>query len=811
MQRPSDRKQIPSSKNFLGRWCCRVLAWLGVLIFQLDCAAVPYDPAEAQYLRTFLECDSMVNGKSNAEVIGADLDDPATWAGVAWVDYDPYVPIDSPKVWLPYKHVLNIDWWQPLGGDLEINGFTYLQLCWIVNTAGNRGKFTSIQVKNNPKMGSVYLDHIEAGAVTISGNPNLTIVHFRTSGIGVLQLDAPGLSTIRASTLGEPLISLSAYPELSVLDLEGVNNVATLDVSGCPKMKYFSATSMKSMKAIKWGNMLNLTGVDVTDNDALESLDLRNAPQLSWVTCVDNYVLTNLLVGNNPLLGSVEVTGNSNLTACDLSSLPALTILRGDGNHALRTLKLTGDTNLESAYIAGNALESLDVSGLTKLTILDAGDNQLTQFAASGAVFKRLWLGMNKLSSITANMAGHTVTARAYRGGGYVGFSATQETTNLEQIKICFDYMGLPKPRNTKFTRVEGSGLPAGFSWKDWFPLVGPVDATFYFTSVVAFVDYFATEAENPYVDWGFGLVYPMTPIVGDPIGPVTPTPREGFMLQGWYTEPEFVHEWDLQNDIVEGEMVLYPLRIALATPAVVSVRRWNPASETLSTHTATFQVKFNKPVSGVDLGDFLLSTTGSATGHIAQVSSSQGDTINVVVDQIGGNGTLRLDVKGTGTQIIDSEGNALSGGFDKGESYQVGGNTNAAFADYLRTHGVDPGSAAGALNADPDGDDLSNLMEFVLNGNPAASDNGIKPAAQYHKEGATSVYTYTFPCTSAANETYRVYAEYSSNLVTWQAAENGVNGVTLTEQTTAEGKIVKVDFAGPSQKLYVRLRVESK
>ncbi len=793
--------------------CCQLLIGLAFWVCQLPCAAVPYDPAEVQYLRAFLACDSMVTGKSNAEVIGANLDDPGTWAGVAWVDYDPYEPIDNPKVYLPYKHVLNIDFRQPFGGALEVNGFAYLQLCWVMNTAGstgNRGKFTTIQVKNNPYLKSVYLDYIEAAAVSISGNPIMTAAHFRASDIGVLQLSAPGLTIIRASTLGEPLISLAAYPELMVLELETVDNVTTLDVSGCSKLGHLAATYMKNMKAIKWGGTLNLEGVDVTDNEVLENLDLRNAPKLGWISCVDNYALTNLLVGNNPQLSSVEIRGNPKLTTCDLSSLPALTVLRGEGNPALSTLKLTGDTQLENVYIQGNALTSLEVSGLAKLSTLNAMDNRLTQFVANGVVFSNLSLSMNQLTSITANVAGHSISARAYQGGGYISCDAGQEATNLAQVTISFDYEGLPEPRNTKFQEVKGSGLPSGFTWKDRFPVTGSVDATFYFNAVVALADYFATEAENPYAEWGFGLIYPITPTVGDPIGPMSPTPRPGFVLQGWYTEPEFTHEWDLEHDIVAGEMELYPLRIALATPTVLSIKRLNPDGETLATNTAVFQVKFNKVVSGVDLADFKLTTSGSATGHIAQVSASQGDTFNVRVDGIGGSGTLRLDVKSAGTQIVDAEGNALSGGYEKGESYQVIPNTNAAFADYLKAHGIEPGSAAGALDADPDGDGMDNLMEFVLNGNPVAKDDSAKPLAQYRKTGDNPGFEYSFLKSTAAGEAYSVYAEYSSDLATWKKAANGENGVKITEQTQTEGTKVTVGFSTQNAKMYVRLKVEA-
>ncbi|WP_429081942.1 beta strand repeat-containing protein, partial [Brassicibacter mesophilus] len=106
--------------------------------------------------------------------------------------------------------------------------------------------------------------------------------------------------------------------------------------------------------------------------------------------------------------------------------------------------------------------------------------------------------------------------------------------------------------------------------------------------------------------------------------------------------------------------------------PNVTSITRLNPVNEATNAETVTYCIAFDETVSGVDINDFALTTTGTATGTIASVSTDSGATRDVTVNNISGNGTLRLDLKNNGTGIIDTAGNAISGGFTLGEIYTV-------------------------------------------------------------------------------------------------------------------------------------------
>jgi hypothetical protein len=82
--------------------------------------------------------------------------------------------------------------------------------------------------------------------------------------------------------------------------------------------------------------------------------------------------------------------------------------------------------------------------------------------------------------------------------------------------------------------------------------------------------------------------------------------------------------------------------------------------------------VTFSENVNGVDITDFSLTTAGTATGTIASVSAATGTIIDVTVNAVSGNGTIRLDLKTSGTGITDNAGNSIAGGYSSGQTYTI-------------------------------------------------------------------------------------------------------------------------------------------
>ncbi|MCW3108497.1 MAG: Cadherin domain protein, partial [Segetibacter sp.] len=106
--------------------------------------------------------------------------------------------------------------------------------------------------------------------------------------------------------------------------------------------------------------------------------------------------------------------------------------------------------------------------------------------------------------------------------------------------------------------------------------------------------------------------------------------------------------------------------------PTVSSINRQTPGTSLTNASTLVYRVTFSESVTGVDITDFALTATGTAAGTIASVSSSSGTTIDVTVNTVTGDGTLRLDMNASGTGITDVPGNPLSGGFATGQTYSL-------------------------------------------------------------------------------------------------------------------------------------------
>ncbi|MES2649735.1 MAG: T9SS type A sorting domain-containing protein [Bacteroidota bacterium] len=116
-------------------------------------------------------------------------------------------------------------------------------------------------------------------------------------------------------------------------------------------------------------------------------------------------------------------------------------------------------------------------------------------------------------------------------------------------------------------------------------------------------------------------------------------------------------------------------LRTDRKSPQVVSISRQVPLTTSTSAPSVVFRIIFNEKVSGVSPTDFTVTTTsGSVNSSIASNAvvsvGTVGTTYDVAVSSLSGNGTFRLDLKSSGTGIVDEAGNNIKNGFTSGESY---------------------------------------------------------------------------------------------------------------------------------------------
>ncbi|TRO14970.1 DUF4347 domain-containing protein, partial [Ectopseudomonas mendocina] len=109
-----------------------------------------------------------------------------------------------------------------------------------------------------------------------------------------------------------------------------------------------------------------------------------------------------------------------------------------------------------------------------------------------------------------------------------------------------------------------------------------------------------------------------------------------------------------------------------------VSAISLDGASPTNAT-SVTFTVTFSEDVSGVDINDFSLVTSGSVNATLQSLVQIDPRTYQVTVDAITGLGSLGLNLNANGTGIVDAASNAITGGFTDGPTYAI--DTNAPTA----------------------------------------------------------------------------------------------------------------------------------
>jgi hypothetical protein len=148
-------------------------------------------------------------------------------------------------------------------------------------------------------------------------------------------------------------------------------------------------------------------------------------------------------------------------------------------------------------------------------------------------------------------------------------------------------------------------------------------------------------------------------------------TPDAGWKISGWTGTAN-------DSSIASTNTLVMPAGDHTATiiyvadsiaPTVLSI----VAADANPTDAASvdFTITFSETVTGVGAADFSLFTSGVTGASITSLTPVSGTTYTVTVNTGSGNGTIRLDLKASGTGIQDLAQNPISGGF-AGEEYTI-------------------------------------------------------------------------------------------------------------------------------------------
>jgi len=107
-----------------------------------------------------------------------------------------------------------------------------------------------------------------------------------------------------------------------------------------------------------------------------------------------------------------------------------------------------------------------------------------------------------------------------------------------------------------------------------------------------------------------------------------------------------------------------------LASDAIKSITRLD--NNPTNSQSVKYLVEFNNDVTGVDINDFeIYKVSGEITGNITNISGS-GKLYTVTLNNLSGEGEIRLDIKGKNTGIKNHDLVDLKGGYQDGEIYYI-------------------------------------------------------------------------------------------------------------------------------------------
>ena len=236
----------------------------------------------------------------------------------------------------------------------------------------------------------------------------------------------------------------------------------------------------------------------------------------------------------------------------------------------------------------------------------------------------------------------------------------------------------------------------------------------------------------------------------------------------------------DSANAALTGTTGVNAVNSSGIAPFVQSINRTSPAGPATNANTVSFLVIFSEAVVGVNLSDFALGLTGTATGTLTHVTPVSGSVYSVTVTGIAGVGSVGLNLVDNGT-IANLAGYPLTQQEPRPAAFAVNGSQTI-------TTGKEPSSLVmGDVNGDgkPDIVVSNQLYHFGTASVLLGNGNGTFQAPQAFFAGSNPV-AVAMADVNGDGKPDVVVVNLSSNTVSVLLG-NG-NGTFQAQQTSATG-----------------------
>ncbi len=265
----------------------------------------------------------------------------------------------------------------------------------------NNNSLETVDLHNNSKLQKIeVLYSMSLKELNIEGLENIEVLNVGMTNIANFDLSkytylAPTLKELNVSKLKLATIDVTPFVQLEKLDVSS-NQLTTVDCSNLSKLKLFSCSNIPTLTSINLkgcvaleeliASMCNLTGLDLSDNQALTAIYVQDNEELGNLELTPGVKsqLKFLNIGNTGC-SSLNLDGCLNLEELEcpsneLEQVPSfkdckkLSWLRIEST-AINDIDVSYCPELKEFYCYGNDLEKLDISHNEKLERLVCHEN----------------------------------------------------------------------------------------------------------------------------------------------------------------------------------------------------------------------------------------------------------------------------------------------------------------------------------------------------------------------------------------------------------------------------------------------------
>ena len=270
----------------------------------------------------------------------------------------------------------------------------------------------------------------------------------------------PNLASLDAANNNLTSLDISGHSRLSNLGLSGNTQLTTLScnecaltnlaVGGCTALTRLECYGNPNLGAIT--DLADCTGLTYLNCNDCNITDLSAVRGMGNITSINanNNNLGIMNVAYKPQLINLQVSGNPNMTEIRCY-YDGLTTLKVDGCTALEKLDCDGNGSLSEIIgirscssliklsLRGCSIPAIDVSGFTKLELLDCGRNVVTSINVNGCTaLKTLYCDNNPYFTAINSVFGCTsLTYLVCDSCPITSVEGIERLVNLERLYLC--------------------------------------------------------------------------------------------------------------------------------------------------------------------------------------------------------------------------------------------------------------------------------------------------------------------------------------------------------------------------------------